>query len=145
MHKFFLITMLSLSFVACEKNDKPAKNSLPGQNQPIFPMDMDEDVDEDVDTHFKSVQNTQIPAISPTQKTGNVDDRTITQNIRRAITSDASLSKNAKNIKIIAIHGVITLRGNVDSNAEIDSILKKVNETRGVTKVNSQLVASHTN
>ena len=41
----------------------------------------------------------------------NEADRTITQNIRRAVTADDSLSTNAKNVKIITNNGTVTLRG----------------------------------
>jgi osmotically-inducible protein OsmY len=142
MNKFFLIAALSLTFVACEKHDKSSKTTNPEQNQRIFPSDIDEDVEEDLDGKIKTVQNNETPANQTPQQTEKTDDRTITQKIRRAITSDNSLSLNAKNIKIIAINGVITLRGPVDSKAEIESILKKVHSVQGVTKVNSQLVAT---
>ncbi|TMA88783.1 MAG: BON domain-containing protein, partial [Deltaproteobacteria bacterium] len=48
----------------------------------------------------------------------NEADRTISQNIRQAVTADDSLSTNAKNVKIITNHGTVTLRGPVKSEKE---------------------------
>ena len=45
-------------------------------------------------------------------------DRTISQNIRAAITADDSLSTNGKNVKIITSDGTVTLRGPVKSDQE---------------------------
>ena len=45
-------------------------------------------------------------------------DRTLTQNIRKAIMADKSLSSYAHNVKIIAINGAVTLLGPVRSEDE---------------------------
>jgi osmotically-inducible protein OsmY len=48
---------------------------------------------------------------TPGDQSENEADRTITQNIRQALTADDSLSTNAKNVKIITNDGTVTLRG----------------------------------
>ena len=45
-------------------------------------------------------------------------DWTLTQRIQQAIVADESLSTTAKNVKIIMINGVVTLRGSVHTLQE---------------------------
>jgi hyperosmotically inducible protein len=69
----------------------------------------------------------------------NEADRTITQNIRKTITSDESLSTNAKNVKIITNDGIVTLRGPVKSEKEKVDIEAKAKQVSGVKRVDNQL------
>ena len=69
----------------------------------------------------------------------NEADRTITQNIRQAITADDSLSINAKNVKIITNDGLVTLRGPVKSEKEKADIEAKAKQVAGVKNVDNQL------
>ena len=69
----------------------------------------------------------------------NEADRTITQNIRRAVTADDSLSTNAKNVKIITNNGTVTLRGPVKSEKEKAEIEAKAKQIAGVKSVDNQL------
>ena len=66
-------------------------------------------------------------------------DRTISQNIRAAITADDSLSTNGKNVKIITNEGTVTLRGPVKSDKERAEIEAKAKQIAGVKKVDNQL------
>ena len=70
------------------------------------------------------------------QQKENASDRTITQNIRKAIMADKSLSTYAHNIKIITINGAVTLTGPVQSDDE----KKRVEElANGVLKGSGSL------
>ena len=69
----------------------------------------------------------------------NEADRTISQNIRQALTADDSLSTNAKNVKIITTEGVVTLRGPVKSEKEKVDIEAKAKQIAGVKNVDNQL------
>ena len=66
-------------------------------------------------------------------------DRTISQNIRQALTADDSLSTNGKNAKIITIDGTVTLRGPVKSDKEKSAIGAKAQQVAGVKNVDNQL------
>ena len=66
-------------------------------------------------------------------------DRTISQNIRRALTADDSLSTNGKNVKIITVDGKVTLRGPVKSDNEKSTIGAKAQQIAGVKNVDNQL------
>ena len=67
------------------------------------------------------------------------DDLALTQKIRQAVMKDGSLSMNAKNVKIIAQDGKITLKGPVDSQQEKDTIAREAGEIAGKDKVDNQL------
>ena len=69
----------------------------------------------------------------------NEADRTISQNIRAAITADDSLSINGKNVKVITSDGTVTLRGPVKSDKEKAEIEAKAKQVAGVKKVDNQL------
>ena len=69
----------------------------------------------------------------------NEADRTITQNVRSAITADDALSVNGKNVKIITSDGTVTLRGPVKDDKEKAEIEAKAKRVAGVKKVDNQL------
>lgn len=130
MKKFFLLMMLSLTMVACERQDKPNNPPLSGQ---------------DYDNTGKNIRDRDSKTLTPFDQSESESDRTITQKIRQAIMADDSLSTNAKNIKIITIQGVVTLRGPVASSREIDAIVSKVNDVQGIVKVDNQLEVTRNN
>jgi osmotically-inducible protein OsmY len=73
------------------------------------------------------------------QQKDNRSDRDITQQIRRSIWKDKSLSTYAHNVKIIAQNGMVTLKGPVRSEEEKRAVEAKANEVAGAEKVTSQL------
>ena len=66
-------------------------------------------------------------------------DRTLTQKIRQAVVADDSLSMTAKNVKIITVNGVVTLRGPVKSEQERSKIGTMASTIAGSGKVQNQL------
>ena len=73
------------------------------------------------------------------KQSNSKDDLALTQKIRQAVMKDGSLSMNAKNVKIIAQGGKITLKGPVDNQQEKDVIGSKAGEIAGQDKVDNQL------
>lgn len=70
------------------------------------------------------------------QQKENTADRTTTQNIRKAIMADKSLSTYAHNVKIVTVNGAVTLTGPVQSDDE----KKRVEElANGVLKGSGSL------
>ena len=70
-------------------------------------------------------------------------DRTISQNVRQAVTADDSVSTNGKNVKIITNDGTVTLRGPVKSEQEKTNIGAKAQQIAGVKRVDNQLEAAN--
>ena len=73
------------------------------------------------------------------QQKENRSDRDITQQVRRAIVKDKSLSTYAHNVKIITQNGQVTLKGPVRSEDEKRAIEAKAAEVAGDGKVTSEL------
>jgi osmotically-inducible protein OsmY len=73
------------------------------------------------------------------KQSNSKDDLALTQKIRQAVVEDGSLSMNAKNVKIIARGGKITLQGPVDSQAERNAVATKAREIAGKDKVEDHL------
>jgi len=73
------------------------------------------------------------------QQNNNRSDRDITQQIRKAIMSDKSLSTYAHNVKIITQSGQVTLKGPVRSDDEKRTVEAKAAQVAGENKVTSEL------
>lgn len=125
MKNFFLLTMLALTLIACDRQDNSRTNTPPNEL--------------DSDNTGRNVRDRDSRAKTPLDQSESEEDRTITQKIRQAIMADDSLSTNAKNIKIITIKRVVTLRGPVASSQEKDAIARKVNDIRGIERVDNQI------
>jgi len=69
----------------------------------------------------------------------NTSDRDLMQKIRKSIVDDKDLSTYAHNIKVIATHGKVTLKGPVRSEEEKQSIERKATEVAGSGNVTNQL------
>lgn len=76
---------------------------------------------------------------TPADQSESEADRTLSQNIRQALTSDDSLSTNGKNVKVITVDGKVTLRGPVKSAQEKAAIAAKAQQVAGVKNVDNQL------
>lgn len=69
----------------------------------------------------------------------NEADRELTADIRRQLTSDASLSTSAQNVTIVSRGGVVTLRGRVSSQEEKSRIEAAARQSAGVKQVRSEI------
>jgi len=74
----------------------------------------------------------------------NVSDRDIMQKIRKAVVADKSLSTNAHNVKIIAEHGKVTLKGPVNSEEEKKNIEQKATDVAGAGNVTDEITIKTT-
>lgn len=138
MKNLLLPMMLSLTLMACDQQDGSTKPSQ--ERSANLPSN-----DIDVDDTGKNVRDRDEMFKTPMDQSENEVDREITQNIRQRIIADSSLSMNAKNIKIITTDGVVTLRGPVASTQEKDTIARKINEIKGVVRVDNQLEVTRNN
>jgi hyperosmotically inducible periplasmic protein len=78
-------------------------------------------------------------AVTADQQKDNHDDRYLTQQIRKAVMGDKSLSTYAHNVKIISQQGQVTLKGPVRSEDEKKSIMAKAEQIAGPGKVTNEL------
>lgn len=70
-------------------------------------------------------------AVTADQQKMNTSDRSLTQQIRKAVTSDKSLSTYAHNVKIVSQNGMVTLKGPVRSDEEKRAIAAKAAQVAG--------------
>lgn len=80
--------------------------------------------------------------LTPGDQSETETDRTLTQRIRQAVVADDALSTTAKNVKIITVNGVVTLRGPVKTIEEKRTIEATAQQIAGADKVDSQLEIS---
>ncbi len=93
----------------------------------------------DADDTERNVRDRKDTTVTPMDQGGSESDRTITQEIRRAVMAQDGLSTNAKNVKIITVDGVVTLRGPVKTADEKATIAKLAGSTAGAKRVDNQL------
>jgi hyperosmotically inducible periplasmic protein len=122
-----LALVLAFLVVGCSKNDQ-TKNDQASQTAAVR-----------ADNSGKNVRDRDDNAKTSGDQSESEADRTISQNIRQAITADDSLSTNGKNVKIITVDGVVTLRGPVKSDTEKAQIGAKAQQVAGVKSVENQL------
>jgi osmotically-inducible protein OsmY len=73
------------------------------------------------------------------QAKNNMSDRDLEKNIRREVVKDKSLSSYGHNVKIIAQHGTVTLRGPVHSEDEKRAIEDHARKYAGDGRVQDEL------
>jgi osmotically-inducible protein OsmY len=78
-------------------------------------------------------------AVTADQAKNNKSDREIMKEIRKSVVDDKSLSTYAHNVKIIAQHGQVTLKGPVHSDDESKNIEAKAKQVAGDGNVTNQL------
>lgn len=81
-------------------------------------------------------QNTGDTAQSQSNAKG---DRELLAAVRRSVVKDKSLSTTAHNVKIMAVNGVVTLRGPVKSDEEKAKVEALAKQVAGVTSVQNNL------
>jgi osmotically-inducible protein OsmY len=77
--------------------------------------------------------------VTADQQKDNRSDRDLTQQIRKSVMADKSLSSYAHNVKIITQNGAVTVKGPVRSEDERKAIVAKAEEAAGQGKVTDQL------
>jgi hyperosmotically inducible periplasmic protein len=122
-----LSLILAFVVVGCAKNDL-SKKDQPSQTAAVAADNSGQNVRDRNDATKTSGDQSESEA-----------DRTISQNIRQAVTVDDSISTNGKNVKIITVDGTVTLRGPVKSEQEKTNIGAKAQQIAGVKRVDNQL------
>jgi osmotically-inducible protein OsmY len=119
--------IVAFLIVGCSKNDL-SKNETPSQPAVVA-----------ADNSGRNERDRNDATKTAGDQAENEADRTISQNIRQAISADDSISTNGKNAKIITVDGTVTLRGPVKSEKEKTNIGAKAQQIAGVKSVDNQL------
>lgn len=108
-----------------------------GCNQPSADVANKSDIAPD--NTKKNQRDREQATLTPGDQGENDADRGITQQIRQGVVKDDALSMTAKNIKIITIDGVVTLRGPVKSEQEKTEIANVAQHVSGIKRLDNQL------
>jgi hyperosmotically inducible periplasmic protein len=81
--------------------------------------------------------------VLPTDQSNKPEDLGLTRRVRQAVENDNHLSVEAKNIKIIAVDGVVWLRGPVKNHQEKLEIARTAHQIAGARNVRDELDVSH--
>ncbi len=99
--------------------------------------------EDDVTNTSRNARDRGPNSLTAMSQSESATDRRLTQQIRRALVTDHSLSLTAKNVKIITVNGKITLRGAVRYASEKDEIFRKAAKIGGASNVINQLEVEH--
>ena len=119
--------IVAFLIVGCSKNDL-SKNETPSQPAVVA-----------ADNSGRNERDRNDATKTAGDQAENEADRTISQNIRQAISADDSISTNGKNAKVITVDGTVTLRGPVKNENEKTNIGAKAGQIAGVKSVENQL------
>jgi hyperosmotically inducible protein len=116
-----LLLMSGLSLIWAQQDNGTSQNVPPADNTKVNERD----------------RNQSEPTADRQKE--NATDRQLTQQIRRALVKDKSLSTNAHNVKVIAQDGTVTLKGPVNSESEKQAVEAKAAQIAGSDQVTSDL------
>lgn len=126
------------------RTDAPATGAAPNapgaaMNAPAATADNAAANNAAADNTDKNERDRSGAALTPGDQGGSEADRTITQRVRQGVMDADSLSVTGKNVKIITVDGVVTLRGPVKTAAEKAAIASIAQGVSGVKRVDNQL------
>jgi hyperosmotically inducible protein len=136
IHKPTLAILAASTFAlaACDRSGTPGSVDAPGPGrQPIV-----EAANHAADDTGVNARDRSGDTVTPLDQSNEAADIALTQRIRQGIAANESLSVEARNVKVIAQRGAVTLRGPVKTEAEKESI-ESLARTAGAISVDSQL------
>jgi len=116
-----LVLLSCLGFVWAQQEPSSAPGSVPPDNTKVNKQDRSES------------------SVTAYQQKETRSDRQLTQEVRRALVKDKSLSTYAHNVKVVAQGGMVTLKGPVHSEQEKQAVEAKAAEVAGADKVKSEI------
>lgn len=114
---------------AGRSKEKKKKSTTPTPEP--HPSKKDTGTENPADNTGKNVRDKSGETLTPMDQSNDTRDLEMTQQIRKALMDDDSLSTNAKNIKVITVNGTVTLRGPVNSVEERNKIAAKAKPIAG--------------
>lgn len=122
-----LIFTLAITASACDRQETQA------------PATTDNSAAYAADNTKRNERDRNAETLTPGDQGGSEADRTITQNIRQNVVKADALSMTGKNVKIITVNGVVTLRGPVNTAEEKAVITGIAQGVTGVQRIDNQL------
>lgn len=130
--KTVIVVSLALAAAGCSRAEGKSNDTTRPEDRPSV-------ANAPADNTRKNVRERDPGSLTPMDQAENEVDRTITQKIRQEVVKNDTLSMSAKNIKIITVNGVVTLRGPVKSDKERADIGALATHLDGVKRVDNLL------
>lgn len=125
-----LILSLALNSSAQNRSDyRPENSRIRSDNRGMVRSDNSSINERDLD----------YDELTADQQSNSARDIDVTRRIRQDIIQDSGFSTNARNVKIITVNGLVTLKGPVRSKLEQESIMKHALNTAGVFNVRNEM------
>jgi hyperosmotically inducible protein len=124
----FVTVVALLGALGCNRNQNDTEADTRGADAAVEP-----------DNTKKNAGDDRPNAVTAQDQGGSEQDREITQQVRQLVVKDDSLSMAAKNVKIVTIEGVVTLRGPVKSAEEKTTLASFAQNVAGVKRVDNEL------
>ena len=93
----------------------------------------------------KAPVNSSVKSSTADGQSNAATDLHMTQQIRKAVIADKSLSTYGHNVKIVTVNGAVTLNGTVRSTAEESNIVTKAKSIAGDARVTDDLKVASKN
>lgn len=107
--------------------------------QPVVQQSTDQSATPQADNTRMNRQDRNSNEATADQQKADRSDREITQQIRKSIMDDKSLSTYGHNVKVITQNGMVTLKGPVRSEEEKKAVEAKAAEVAGSDKVTNEI------
>ncbi|HEY7166081.1 MAG TPA: BON domain-containing protein [Candidatus Binatia bacterium] len=124
---------LLLGLGACSKSDNSNTSSTTSDNQTASSAS---------NTTSNQTASTSNTGVTASDQPSNDADMKVVQDVRKALTSDDSLSTAAHNVTVVSTNGNVTLRGSVKDQSEKQKVQEKAMQVAGVTNVDNQLTVT---
>ena len=131
--KYATTLFLGIIAMGCDQNERTGTDTHVEANRPAASSNAA------ADNTDKNERDRSGAALTSGDQGGSEADRTLTQRVRQGVVDDDTLSITGKNVKIITVDGVVTLRGPVKSAAEKAAIASIAQKVSGVKSVDNQL------
>lgn len=129
--KYAVFLLIGAVASGCEQPERDSK-AMGGESNQASPNTPADNTD-------KNERDRKTAALTPGDQGGSEADRTVTQQVRQGVMDADALSTTGKNVKIITVDGVVTLRGPVKTEQEKSTISSIAQRVDGVKRVDNQL------
>lgn len=129
--KYTIILALGISAAGCDQNERQGTGAEATGGAAAAKVS--------ADNTDKNERDRSVAALTPGDQGGSEADRDVTQKVRQGVVANDALSTTGKNVKIITVDGVVTLRGPVKDAQEKASIASIAQQVAGVKRVDNQL------
>lgn len=131
-NKVAIFALCALTLMSCERKETEHKRTETHTQSSESSL-------RDTDNTARNVRDREFDTPTSGDQSESELDRTITQNIRKALMDKDNLSTNAKNVKIITRNSVVILRGVVETPQEKAFIHDAAKNTKNVKSVENNL------